>query len=59
MYWRERLKQTEIEVVRQERFELPTFWFVAIAAQNLSAFFGVAYESETPLGPSQLSVDCP
>jgi hypothetical protein len=48
-----------IRVVRPERFELPTFWFVARAAQNLSAFSGVAYEPETPFRPSQLSVDCP
>jgi hypothetical protein len=46
-------------MVRPERFELPTFWFVAMAAQNLSAFFGVAYELETHFTPSQLAVDCP
>ena len=48
-----------LEVVPLERFELPTFWFVAMAAQNLSAFFGVAYELRIPFRPSQLSVDCP
>jgi hypothetical protein len=36
-----------------------TIWFEARAAQNLSAFSGVAYEPETLFRPSQLSVDCP
>jgi hypothetical protein len=39
--------------------EFLTLCFVAVAAQNLSAFFGVAYELRTPFRPSQLSVDCP
>jgi hypothetical protein len=46
-------------MARPERFELPTLWFEARAAQNLSAFSGVAYEPETPFRLSQLSVDCP
>jgi len=29
-------------MVRPERFELPTFWFVAVTAGNLSALCGVA-----------------
>jgi hypothetical protein len=37
----------------------PTIYFEARAAQNLSAFSGVAYEPETLFRPSQLSVDCP
>ena len=44
------------EVVRPERFELPTFWFVTRAAQDLSACFGVAYKLRTLSTPSRLSV---
>jgi hypothetical protein len=34
------------KVARPERFELPTFWFVASHGQNPNGLFGVAYESE-------------
>jgi hypothetical protein len=30
--------------VRPERFELPTFWFVASYGQNSNSLFGVAHE---------------
>ena len=36
-------------MARPERFELPTFWFVAEQRQNLSACSGVAYEARTRL----------
>jgi hypothetical protein len=29
------------EMARPERFELPTFWFVAVAARNISDLHGV------------------
>jgi hypothetical protein len=38
-------------VARPERFELPTFWFVAIRVKILNALFGIAYGLETPFFP--------
>jgi hypothetical protein len=35
--------QREMKVVRPGALELPTFWFVAVEAGNLTAFRGVAY----------------
>jgi hypothetical protein len=39
------------KVARPGGLELPTFWFVAIGVQMLTALFGVAYGLETPFFP--------
>jgi hypothetical protein len=36
------------KMARPERFELPTFWFVASRSQNLTGLFDVAYEPKRP-----------
>jgi hypothetical protein len=39
-----------IEVmVRPERFELPTFWFVAVRSYTLNHVFGVSYDLKGPV----------